>query len=82
VVCLPGFARTAADFHELALGAVAGRGEAAARAGAGLSRTRPPTYDKDWKNYDIRVELDDLMQVLTAAGIEAASSSAPRAAGC
>jgi pimeloyl-ACP methyl ester carboxylesterase len=26
-------------------------------------------YDKDWKNYDIRVELDDVMQVLVATGI-------------
>ena len=27
-------------------------------------------WDKDWRNYDVRVELDDTLQVLTAAGIE------------
>lgn len=72
VVCLPGFARTAADFHELAL-ALAQEATKPRRVlaldyrGRGLSG-----YDKDWKNYDIRVELDDVMQVLVAAGIDRA----------
>ncbi|AOG04479.1 alpha/beta fold hydrolase [Bosea sp. RAC05] len=72
VVCLPGFARTAADFHELAF--ALSQDEAKPRRvlaldyrGRGLSG-----FDKDWKNYDIRIELDDLMQVLVATGIEAA----------
>ncbi|KRE08385.1 hydrolase [Bosea sp. Root670] len=72
VVCLPGFARTAADFHELAL--ALSQDEAKPRRvlaldyrGRGLSG-----YDKDWKNYDIRIELDDLVQVLVASGIEQA----------
>ncbi len=72
VICLPGFARTAADFHELAL--ALSQDETKPRRvlaldyrGRGLSG-----YDRDWKNYDIRIELDDLMQVLVAAGIEAA----------
>lgn len=72
VVCLPGFARTAADFHELAQ--ALSQDETKPRRvlaldyrGRGLSG-----FDKDWKNYDIRVELDDVMQVLVAAGIEAA----------
>ncbi|CAH1650485.1 Alpha/beta hydrolase [Hyphomicrobiales bacterium] len=72
VVCLPGLARTAADFHELALALA--QDEARPRRvlaldyrGRGLSE-----YDRDWKNYDIRIELDDLMQVLVATGIEQA----------
>lgn len=72
VVCLPGFARTAADFHELALALA--QDEAKPRRvlaldyrGRGLSE-----FDKNWKNYDIRIELDDVMQVLVATGIEAA----------
>lgn len=72
VVCLPGFARTAADFHELALALA--EDEAAPRRvlaldyrGRGLS-----AYDRNWKNYDIRVELDDMMQLLTAAGLDQA----------
>lgn len=72
VVCLPGFARTAADFHELALAlsqdvAKPRRVLALDYRGRGLS-----AYDTNWKNYDIRVELDDVMQVLVATGIEAA----------
>jgi pimeloyl-ACP methyl ester carboxylesterase len=72
VVCLPGFARTAADFHELAL--ALSQDETRPRRvlaldyrGRGLSE-----YDKNWKNYDIRIELDDLVQVLVADGIEQA----------
>lgn len=72
VICLPGFARTAADFHELAL--ALSQDEAKPRRvlaldyrGRGLSE-----YDKNWKNYDIRIELDDLVQVLVASGIEQA----------
>ncbi|WP_377847330.1 alpha/beta fold hydrolase [Bosea sp. UC22_33] len=72
VICLPGFARTAADFHELAL--ALSQDEAKPRRvlaldyrGRGLSE-----YDKNWKNYDIRVELDDLVQGLIAGGIEQA----------
>lgn len=72
VVCLPGLARTSADFHELAL--ALSQDEAHPRRvlaldyrGRGLS-----DYDTDWRNYDIRVELDDVMQVLVAAGIDEA----------
>lgn len=72
VVCLPGLARTSADFHELAL-ALATDETAPRRVlgldyrGRGLSE-----YDRDWKNYDIRIELDDVMQVLVATGIDEA----------
>lgn len=72
VICLPGFARTAADFHELALALATDatkprRVLALDYRGRGLSE-----YDRNWNNYDIRVELDDLMQLLVAAGIEGA----------
>lgn len=72
VICLPGFARTAADFHELALALA--QDEARPRRVLALDyRGRGRSgYDKSWANYDIRVELDDVMQLLTAAGIEAA----------
>lgn len=72
VVCLPGFARTAADFHEVALALSADakrprRVLALDYRGRGLS-----AYDADWKNYDIRVELDDVCQVLAATGVHEA----------
>ncbi|MBN9443366.1 alpha/beta hydrolase [Bosea sp. (in: a-proteobacteria)] len=73
VICLPGFARTAADFHEIALAlsqddARPRRVLALDYRGRGLS-----AYDSNWKNYDIRIELDDLMQVLVVAGIDRAA---------
>ncbi|MGO4665586.1 alpha/beta fold hydrolase [Bosea sp. 2RAB26] len=72
VVCLPGLARTAADFHELAM-ALAGDEAKPRRVLALDYRGRGRSaYDRNWANYDIRVELDDMMQLLTAAGIEAA----------
>jgi pimeloyl-ACP methyl ester carboxylesterase len=71
VVCLPGLARTSEDFHELAL--ALSNGEHARRVLALDYRGRGRSdWDKAWRNYDVRVELEDTLQVLTAAGIEEA----------
>lgn len=68
IVCLPGLARTAADFDPLALALCAARRVVALDyRGRGLSER-----DKDWRNYDIAVENADILNVLTAAGIDAA----------
>lgn len=72
VVCLPGLARTSEDFHDLAeaLGADAAsprRVLALDYRGRGRSE-----WDKDWRNYDVKVELNDTLQVLTVAGIDKA----------
>ena len=71
VVCLPGLARTAEDFHEIALSlsqdARPRRVLCLDYRGRGRSE-----WDKDWRNYDVRVELADVLQVVTAAEIEAA----------
>jgi pimeloyl-ACP methyl ester carboxylesterase len=70
VVCLPGLARTAADFEPLAA-ALANdvRGPRRVLAldyrGRGLS-----DYDPDPRNYSIAVELADVLAVLTACGVE------------
>jgi pimeloyl-ACP methyl ester carboxylesterase len=64
VVCLPGLARTAADFEALAL-ALAGDGARRVIAldyrGRGLS-----DYDRDPDRYNFQVELADALAVLTA----------------
>lgn len=72
VVCLPGLTRNAIDFHDLAL--AFSQGERARRVlsldyrGRGLSE-----HDKDWRRYDVKVELDDLLQVLAATNIPKAA---------
>src|ERR1700750_1240307 len=66
VVCLPGLARTAADFETLAT-APAGNGEHPRRVialdyrGRGLS-----DYDRNPENYTVQVELADILAVITA----------------
>jgi pimeloyl-ACP methyl ester carboxylesterase len=72
VVCLPGLTRNATDFHHLAT-ALSRDAERPRRVlaldfrGRGLS-----AYDPDWRRYDLRVELNDVLQVLTAAGVSEA----------
>lgn len=72
VVCLPGLTHNAAAFHELAL--ALSSGQRARRVlcvdyrGRGLSGR-----DQDWRRYAIAVELDDLLQVLAAAGVAEAT---------
>ena len=69
VICLPGLARTSEDFHDLA--------EALSHDPARPRRVLSLDYrgrgrsewDRDWRNYDLKVELSDTLQVLTAAGI-------------
>jgi pimeloyl-ACP methyl ester carboxylesterase len=72
VVCLPGLARTTADFDPLAV-ALAGDADHRRRVlavdyrGRGLSG-----HDRDPGNYSIAVELTDLLAVLTARAVESA----------
>ena len=72
VVCLPGLARNSADFHDLAL--ASSRDERRPRRVLALDyRGRGRSdYDRNWRNYDLKVELGDVLQVLTVAGIHAA----------
>jgi pimeloyl-ACP methyl ester carboxylesterase len=69
VVCLPGLARTSEDFHDLAV-ALSHDPSWPRRVlcldyrGRGRSE-----WDRDWRNYDLKVELNDTLEVLTAAGI-------------
>jgi pimeloyl-ACP methyl ester carboxylesterase len=69
VVCLPGLARTVTDFETLAR-ALAADPTSAHRVIALDSRGRGRSqYDRDPANYDLRVELADLLAVLTALEI-------------
>jgi pimeloyl-ACP methyl ester carboxylesterase len=65
VVCLPGLARTAADFESLAATLSSNRQVLAVDyRGRGKS-----DYDHNPANYNLQVELADLLAVLTAIGI-------------
>ena len=68
VVCLPGLARTAADFDELAPALAAGPPERHVIAidlrGRGHSE-----HDADHSNYNCTVELADIVSVLIALGV-------------
>jgi pimeloyl-ACP methyl ester carboxylesterase len=69
VVCLPGLARTAADFETLAA-ELASDSKAPRRVVALDSRGRGRSdYDRNSENYSLPVELADLIAVLTALGI-------------
>jgi pimeloyl-ACP methyl ester carboxylesterase len=69
IVCLPGLARTTADFEPLA-SALASHPKAPRRVIALDSRGRGRSeYDHNPENYSLPVELGDLIAVLTALGI-------------
>ncbi len=70
VVCLSGLTRSSEDFHELAV--TLSRDAARPRRVLSLDyRGRGRSeWDKDWRNYDVKIELNDVLQVLTVAGID------------
>jgi pimeloyl-ACP methyl ester carboxylesterase len=69
VMCLPGLARSAADFHDLAL-ALANDAQAPRRVLALDYRGRGSSdYDRDPRNYNLVTELADLLAVLTALDV-------------
>jgi pimeloyl-ACP methyl ester carboxylesterase len=68
VVCLPGLSRTVADFDSLA--ATLGNDQASRRVIAIDSRGRGQSdYDTNPENYNVAVELGDVVTILTALGI-------------
>jgi pimeloyl-ACP methyl ester carboxylesterase len=72
VVCLPGLARTVADFDTLAP-ALANDGKRRRRVVAIDSRGRGRSdYDSNPENYNLAVELADVVTVLTALAVEPA----------
>jgi pimeloyl-ACP methyl ester carboxylesterase len=69
VICLPGLARTGTDFEALAT-ALAGDAKAPRRVFAMDSRGRGRSdYDRNPANYNLQVELADLLAVLVALAI-------------
>jgi pimeloyl-ACP methyl ester carboxylesterase len=70
VFCLPGLARTVADFESLAVALVSVSDRAVwALDSRGRGKSE---YDRDPRNYTLAVELADLLAVLTALGVNRA----------
>lgn len=73
VICLPGLTRNARDFHELAL-YLANHGKRPRRVVSFDYRGRGGSqYDRDWNNYNVMVEADDVLAGMVAMGIEHAA---------
>lgn len=72
VVCLPGLARTSEDFHDLAVALCTDADRPRRVLSLDYRGRGRSEWDRDWRNYDVRVEANDVLQVLTAAGIEKA----------
>jgi pimeloyl-ACP methyl ester carboxylesterase len=69
VVCLPGLARTSADFHELAVH-LSTHSQRPRQVIALDYRGRGRSdFDPNPANYDVRIEMQDVQDVLTAAGV-------------
>ena len=67
VLCLPGIARTTADFEDVAEH-LARAGDRAVWAFDYRGRGRSD-YDPKWENYDVRIELGDILDQMTALQI-------------
>jgi pimeloyl-ACP methyl ester carboxylesterase len=73
LVCLPGLTRNARDFHELAL-YLSREAESKRKVVAFDYRGRGGSeYDRNWQNYDVQVETRDIVDGLTALGMEEAA---------
>jgi pimeloyl-ACP methyl ester carboxylesterase len=70
VICLPGLARTSADFHEIATALSAHKSRPRLVVAMDYRGRGRSDYDPKPSNYDIRVELQDVQDVMTAAGVE------------
>lgn len=72
IVCLAGLTRNSVDFHDLAL-ALANHRHRPRRVVALDYRGRGQSaWDPEWKNYDVRIEVGDVMAQLAALGVEEA----------
>jgi pimeloyl-ACP methyl ester carboxylesterase len=66
LLCLPGLARTADDFTELAQGLAADTAEPRAVIAMDYRGRGNSEYDRDYANYSLPVELADVLAVITA----------------
>jgi pimeloyl-ACP methyl ester carboxylesterase len=73
VVCLPGLARTSADFHELATHLSTHRQRPRQVIAMDYRGRGRSDFDPNPANYDVKVEMGDVLDVLTALGVHHAA---------
>lgn len=69
VVCLAGLTRNATDFHDLAMALSRHRHRPRRVVAIDLRGRGLSDHDRDWRNYDPRVEITDVMDQLAALGV-------------
>ena len=72
VVCLPGLARTVTDFETLASALASGANGPRSVLALDLRGRGRSDYDRNPKNYNVQVELADVLAVLTALAVDQA----------
>jgi pimeloyl-ACP methyl ester carboxylesterase len=72
IVCLPGLTRNSADFHELAVEMSSRRNKPRDVLAMDYRGRGRSDYDSNHANYDISVEMQDVLDVLTAFGLHQA----------
>lgn len=73
VLCLPGLTRNSRDFHDLAI-ALSGAGAASREVYALDCRGRGRSeHDRDWNNYSLLVELNDVLDFMTLKSLHDAA---------
>ena len=69
VVCLPGLARTSADFDTLARALTAETAPPRRVLAIDYRGRGRSDYDPDWAHYEIKTELDDVLSMMAALGV-------------
>jgi pimeloyl-ACP methyl ester carboxylesterase len=73
VICLPGLTRNSSDFHELALHLSRDAARPRPVLALDLRGRGMSARDRDWRNYNVLTEADDVLAACAAAGISEAA---------
>lgn len=69
VLCLAGLTRNASDFHELAMHLASAEGGSRYVLCLDMRGRGGSEWDRDWRNYSLLVEADDVQHALAACGM-------------
>ena len=69
VLCLAGITRNSSDFHDLALYLSSKKGGSRRVIAIDYRGRGHSDYDSNWENYNLSIEADDTLDILTALGL-------------